>query len=118
MSVKRSLSQLHVEDSPSASLLDFVPHRFGSRRRKFLIAVGSLLSFISLLVLAYISYFRLPVVLPEDNIIQPDPVLSRNRKASLLGSPTSRFRGTRPFTAFFGGTLILSQTISVMTQNT
>jgi len=96
--VKRSLSQLHIEeDSPSASLLDFVPlpHRFfGSRRRKFVIVVGSFLSIISLLVLAYISFFRLPLVLPEDNAIQiqPDPVLSWNRKASLLGHPTSRFR--------------------------
>ena len=105
MSVKRTLSQLSVEDSPSASLLgfhlDFVPHRFGSRRRKFVIAVGSLLSILSLLVLAYISFFRLPLALPEDNVVQPDPALSWNRKAPLLGPPTSRFRGMNLFTALF-----------------
>jgi hypothetical protein len=102
MSVKRTLSQLSVEDSPSASLLglhlDFIPHKFG-RRRKLVIAVGSLLSIFSLLILAYISFFRLPLDLPEDNIIQPDPVLSWNRKAPLLGPPTSRFRGMNSFTA-------------------
>ena len=106
MSVKRTLSQLSVEDSPSASLLglnlDFVPHRFGSRRRKLVIAVGSLLSIFSLLILAYISFFRLPLDLPEDNVIQPDPVLSWNRKAPLIGPPTSRFRGMKnSFTAPF-----------------
>lgn len=106
MSVKRTLSQLSVEDSPSASLLglnlDFVPHRFGSRRRKLVIAVGSLLSIFSLLILTYISFFRLPLDLPEDNVIQPDPVLSWNRKAPLLGPPTSRFRGMKnSFTAPF-----------------
>jgi hypothetical protein len=105
MSVKRTLSQLDVEDSPSASLLglhlDFSPHRFGSRRRKFVIALGSLLSIISLLILAYISFFHPPLVLPEDNLIQPDRALSSNRKAPLLGPPTSRFRGMNSVATFF-----------------
>lgn len=120
MSVKRTLSQLNVEDSPSASLLgfhlDFSPHRFGSRRRKFLITLGSLLSIISLLILGYISFFQPPLVLPEDNIIQPDRSLSWNRKAPLLGPPTSRFRGRNSFVSFFTS-LSLLQTTSVMTQN-
>ncbi|KAH9178775.1 hypothetical protein EDB89DRAFT_1928451 [Lactarius sanguifluus] len=97
MSVKHVLSKLNVDDSdsPSASLLrfhlDFFPHRLASSRRRFLIAVGSFLSILSLLVLAYIS-FQPPLVLPEDNIIHPDPALFWNRKAPLLGPPTGRFR--------------------------
>lgn len=120
MSVKRTLSQLSVEDSPSESLLglrlDFPPYRFGSRRRKFLIALGSLLSIISLLILGYISFFQPPLVLSEDNIIQPDHALSWNRKAPLLGPPTSRFRGRNSFATFFIS-LSLLQTTSVMTPN-
>jgi len=118
--VKRTLSQLSVEDSPSASLLglhlDFVPHKFGSRRRKLVIAVGSLLSIFSLLILAYISFFRLPLDLPEHNIIQPDPVLSWNRKAPLLGPPTSRFRDNlRNDTKFITSWISAGWTNDVMT---
>ena len=93
LSMKRTLSQLTVEDEPSPSFLDFLSNRFASRRHRSVFTVGSILSILSLLVLAYFSFLRPPLLLHEDVIIQPDHSLSWNRKSPLLGPPTSRFRG-------------------------
>jgi hypothetical protein len=114
--------------SPTSTFLDFTlesprisPHRFRSSRRRLVIAIGSILSVFSLLVLAYLSFSPSftrppPVLVSEEDLVSPSTNSSANsslvssppvsspqaspvnlpsdRKAALLGPPTDRFRGT------------------------
>jgi hypothetical protein len=96
---KRSLSPLMLDDSlSSSSHLDsprFTPVRFTSRRRKIAVTAVAVFSVFSLLVLAYLSSSRPPLVSQDP---APAPSLNRtpslDRKSALLGPPTSRFRGS------------------------
>ncbi|KAI0275007.1 hypothetical protein BC834DRAFT_850667 [Gloeopeniophorella convolvens] len=95
-SVELSLSRLD-QDAPdsAASLLGFpidsprfVAHRFVPKRRRLFIAAGSVLSALSLFVLAYFSLSESSTPPP----ILVDTAPAWNRKAPLLGPPTDRFR--------------------------
>lgn len=100
---KQSLSPLILDDSlSSSSHLDsprFSPVRFTSRRRRLVVTAVAVFSVFSLLFLAYLSSSR-PHIVSQDPAPAPslDPSLdhtpSSNRKAALLGPPTSRFRGS------------------------
>lgn len=104
MENKRSPSPLSLDESLSSpSLPGFHPHlprtvlyRFASTRRRLAIATGSILSILSLLILAYLSFSpsftRSPTLVLQDNISPVTPLWER--KAALLGPPTNRFRGT------------------------
>jgi len=99
---KRPMSPLYLDEShtPSSSQLDlhpdsprFIPLRFVSKRRRFVIATGSALSVLSLLLLSYLSFSRRPFV-SQESLLQPVDTSSWDRKSVLLGPPTDRFRGS------------------------
>ncbi|KAI0308147.1 hypothetical protein B0F90DRAFT_1680537 [Multifurca ochricompacta] len=89
-STSTSLLGFHL-DSPR-----FIPHRFSSRRRRLIITAASLISVLSLFLLAYLSLSnpssRTPSIVSEDRNPQLVPTITWNRKSSLLGPPTDRFR--------------------------
>ena len=105
---KKTLAPLILDESRSSpSRLDFQldsPHigplRFVSRRRRLVIATGSALSILSLLIIAYLSFSRSPLLISQDPLVSQDPIPQSSgtppwdRKSALLGPPTDSFRGS------------------------